>query len=262
MVRKKRNPSSPAQHPRRTLEDAVAALGDDLHAAEKQASQTINLRPVQVPMGLAMIAFFLSLFLPHSGSVLGLDVLFNSATAQQFLTTVPERIYTWLGVIGVLVLGAAALFSRYTLVALFSWFFSGCAAFYSIFAIWMRQSRPPTEPGEGPAYGLLLGAVAVWVFALALSRVILKRSALQRAVAHARAQRQEEDEVAKEQLRILRAESLESAAEEDGQPAGEDQAGTGPRDTRRQRSAQRRRAREQAQGTQDDAAPGASSAGH
>ena len=83
-----------------------------------------------------------------------MDVLFYSDTAQQYVTTVPERIYMWLALIAAVLLNAATLVTRSALVAYLTWFFSGAAMFYSVFAIWMRQSRPPTEPGVGPSFWL------------------------------------------------------------------------------------------------------------
>ena len=114
----------------------------------------------------------------------GLDVLFYSDTAQQYVPTVPERIYMWLALIAAVLLNAATLVTRSALIAYLTWFFSGAAMFYSVFAIWMRQSRPPTEPGVGPSFGLIIGTVSVSVVAAALSFVVLRRNSFQAAANH------------------------------------------------------------------------------
>ena len=179
---KPQDTTSPTPEPSKER-DRLAAYRGDLAGAERQASQVVSLGRQQVFMGLGMVGFFLSLFLPHSGKVLGLDVLFYSDTAQQYVTTVPERIYMWLALIAAVLLNAATLVTRSALIAYLTWFFSGAAMFYSVFAIWMRQSRPPTEPGVGPSFGLIIGTVSVSVVAAALSFVVLRRNSFQAALA-------------------------------------------------------------------------------
>ncbi|MCK7636854.1 hypothetical protein [Corynebacterium pygosceleis] len=196
---------SAAERRRRLRAEKLAPYMDDLPGAERRAAQTLHLGPQQVFLGVGMVGFLMSLFLPHSGQVLGLDVLFFSDTARAFVTTWPERIYVWTGVIGVLLLTGATVFTRSALIACLAWLFSGACMFYSLFAIWMRQSRPPTEPGAGPSYGLVIGAVSVTVVALALTRIVLRRSSFQSALAEARRQAPRDDEVQKVQEELLAA---------------------------------------------------------
>ena len=114
---KPQDTTSPTPEPSKER-DRLAAYRGDLAGAERQASQVVSLGRQQVFMGLGMVGFFLSLFLPHSGKVLGLDVLFYSDTAQQYVTTVPERICMWLALIAAVLLNAATLhISRGFLVA-------------------------------------------------------------------------------------------------------------------------------------------------
>ena len=200
---KPQDTTSPTPEPSKER-DRLAAYRGDLAGAERQASQVVSLGRQQVFMGLGMVGFFLSLFLPHSGKVLGLDVLFYSDTAQQYVTTVPERIYMWLALIAAVLLNAATLVTRSALIAYLTWFFSGAAMFYSVFAIWMRQSRPPTEPGVGPSFGLIIGTVSVSVVAAALSFVVLRRNSFQAALAEARREEKHHDHVAAVQEKILR----------------------------------------------------------
>lgn len=200
------DPEESAVEKRRRLRaEKLAPYMDDLPNAEKQAAQTLYLGPQQVFLGLGMLGFLMSLFLPHSGQVLGLDVLFFSDTAKAFVTTWPERIYVWTGVTGVLLLTGATILTRSSLIAYLSWFCSGASMFYSLFAIWMRQSRPPTEPGVGPSHGLVLGAVSVTVVALSLTRIVLRRSSFQSALAEARRQTPQASAVHKVQEELLAA---------------------------------------------------------
>ena len=227
---KPQDTTSPTPEPSKER-DRLAAYRGDLAGAERQASQVVSLGRQQVFMGLGMVGFFLSLFLPHSGKVLGLDVLFYSDTAQQYVTTVPERIYMWLALIAAVLLNAATLVTRSALVAYLTWFFSGAAMFYSVFAIWMRQSRPPTEPGVGPSFGLIIGTVSVSVVAAALSFVVLRRNSFQAALAEARREEKHHDHVAAVQEKILADEQAPAAFVDD----------------RRSRAAQRRAAGRQAE---------------
>lgn len=228
---KPQDTTSPTPEPSKER-DRLAAYRGDLAGAERQASQVVSLGRQQVFMGLGMVGFFLSLFLPHSGKVLGLDVLFYSDTAQQYVTTVPERIYMWLALIAAVLLNAATLVTRSALIAYLTWFFSGAAMFYSVFAIWMRQSRPPTEPGVGPSFGLIIGTVSVSVVAAALSFVVLRRNSFQAALAEARREEKHHDYVAAVQEKILADEQATAAFVDD----------------RRSRAAQRRAAGRQAAG--------------
>ncbi|MEZ2121124.1 MULTISPECIES: hypothetical protein [unclassified Corynebacterium] len=214
---------------RRLRQEKLAPYMDDLPGAERRAARILDLGTQQVLLGVGMVAFLMSLFLPHSGQVLGLDVLFFSDTAKNFVTTWPERIYVWTGVVGVLLLTGATIITRSALIAYLAWFFSGTCMFYSLFAIWMRQSRPPTEPGVGPSYGLVLGAVSVTLVALALTRIVLRRSNFQIALAEARRETPQENTVHKVQQELLAA-----AVERDSHDVYSDD--------RRSRAAKRRRA--------------------
>ncbi|PRQ10553.1 hypothetical protein C1Y63_10920 [Corynebacterium sp. 13CS0277] len=181
----------------------VAAFDGDTKAAERAAARTVVIGPLLLPIVLGMMGVFVSLFLPHSGRVIGLDVLFFSDTARAYVTTVPERIYIWLAIIGPFLLTVATVVTRSMGIALAAWATSGAAMFYSLFAIWMRQSRPPTEPGSGPSIGLVIGAVSVTIVAVCLSIVVFRRSALQRAMAELRSAPAAPDAVASVQDEIL-----------------------------------------------------------
>jgi len=219
---------------RMTVEEHIAAHGGDVAAAEKSAARELTFKGEQVPLGIAMIGFVLSLFFPHSGEVLGIDVLFDSETARFYLTTLPERIYVWAGVVGVVALTVAAIVTRLALVGYLAWFFSGVSLFYSIFAMWMRQSRPPTDPGVGPSFGLIMGAVCVLVAAVSWSFVIVHKSSLQKALdaVRRRGNPRAEDKVAQTQMSIL---------DQEARRINEGQDNPLLVDDRRRRAAQRRK---------------------
>lgn len=184
--------------------DPLAAYRGDLTAAEQKAAKMVDYR-IQLPaMAIGMMLVLVSLFLPHSRDVLGIDVLFNSATAQKFQITMPERVYSILAVIGGILLTAGTIVSRSWLVAWVNWAVVGVGWWYSVFAIWMRQSRPVTDPAGPPSYGLIMGAIGMTILFIMTTWVLFRRNPLQRALAQARreeAHRSEEAKAAQQRLR-------------------------------------------------------------
>ena len=153
---------------------------------------------------LGMLGTLFAIFLPHSGDVYGFDVLFYSDHAREMVTTWPERIYMWLALVGGILLPSGVIVSRSTLVAWVTWVFSGIGWVFGIFAIWMRQSRPPTEPGVGPSYGLIMGFAAIIIVFSTMSTVVFHRSVLQQVLAEVRwdeANRNDETRAAQQHLR-------------------------------------------------------------
>ena len=98
----------------------------------------------------------------------------------------------------------------------------------------MRQSRPPTDPGVGPSFGLIMGAVCVLVAAVSWSFVIVHKSSLQKAldVVRRRGNPRAEDKVAQTQMSIL---------DQEARRINEGQDNPLLVDDRRRRAAQRRK---------------------
>lgn len=185
-------------------EDKLAPYRGDLASAERKAGHFVDYRASLPPMALGMFAVLISFFLPHSGHVLGYDVLFYTPRAEQFDTTMPERIYTWLALLGGVLLVIGTIVSRSWIVAWFNWAFSGVGWWYSACAIWMCQTRPVTSAGAGPSYGLILGCVGMTVVFFTMTFTLFRRTPLQIALARARreeAHRDEESRMAQQRLR-------------------------------------------------------------
>ena len=188
--------------------EALRAFGEskraNINVEERLASRTVVINR-QLPFFLlGMLGTLFAIFLPHSGSVYGFDVLFYSDRAQEMVTTWPERIYVWLALVGGIFLPIGVIVSRSTLVAWVTWVVSGVGWVFGIFAIWMRQSRPPTEPGSGPSFGLIVGFAAIIVVFATISTVVFRRSVLQRVLAEIRreeADRDDEVRAAQQHLR-------------------------------------------------------------
>lgn len=223
--------------------------GGDLRKAERAAAGTIVLGsslPVLLCGGILMLVV---LFLPHSGSVHGYDVLLNSERANAFVTTLPERIYSWLALVGGVLLTFGTVFSRSALVVWVNWIVSGIGWVYAVLAIGMRQSRPPTEPGDGPAIGLILGLVGLLLIFITLSSRLLRRGAVQKEIAARRRVLADADEESRAKQLVLRT-GLEPVATEDLSQ---------PEDNRRGRARARREARTAQQVESGEASPRESS---
>lgn len=178
--------------------------GGDLARAERQAAGTIVLGSSLPVLLCGLIVVFVSIFMPHSGEVRGYDVLFFSDTAQTYVTTLPERVYVWLALVGGVLLTLGTVVSRSSLVAWINWIATGIGWVYAVLAIGMRQSRPPTEPGDGPSFGLIMGFVGMVVIFIALSSRLLRRGAVQKAIAEKRRAEAGRDEESRAAQLVLR----------------------------------------------------------
>lgn len=195
---------TPAQEPanEQSHEESLAKT-QQLREQERKAASDLHLGMAVIPMMISAVALVVTFFLPHSGNVLGFDVLMDSDIAQANHTAAPERIYTIFVVLGVL-LTIATLLSRTTVVAFVTWAVSCVQAVYSIFAGWMRQSRPVELGGEGINYGLMIGIFFSMVLAITMSIMAFRRSNLQKAIAAARRKHADSDPVSQAQQVYLR----------------------------------------------------------
>lgn len=186
------------------VEELERDAGGDLAKAERRAAGTIVLGSSLPVLLCGMIVVLVSIFMPHSGEVHGYDVLFYSDTAQTFVTTLPERVYVWLALVGGVLLTLGTVISRSSLVAWLNWTLTGIGWVYAVLAIGMRQSRPPTEPGDGPSFGLIMGFVGMLVIFIALSSRLLRRGAVQKAIAARRRAEAGKDEESRAAQLVLR----------------------------------------------------------
>ncbi|AGP30934.1 Rv2732c family membrane protein [Corynebacterium terpenotabidum] len=214
------------------VDSLAEAAGGDLAKAERQAAGTIIIGSATVPTIIGILMVLVALFLPHSGEVRGFDVLLYTDRADEFLTTMPERIFVWLYFIGGVLLTPATLLSKSSLVAWVNWVVGGISVFYCILAAGMRNTRGPNEPGSGPSVGMFLAGLGMLIIVVALSTRIFRRTAVQAAMnarRRAAADRDEASQAAQQRLRV-------------GLPAVTRDVYV---DDRRQKAAARRRWREQ-----------------
>lgn len=216
-----------------TTEDVLAQYRGNLAEAERKAGREVDYRAGLLPLALGMFAVLMSYFLPHSGQVFGYDVLFYTPRAEQFDTTKPEQIYTWLALLGGVLLVIGTIVSRSWIVAWFNWAFAGVGWWYGVFAIWMCQTRPVTSAGEGPSFGLIIGEIGMTIIFLTMSVTLFRKNALQRALAKARREEAHKDAESQLAQQRLRTGLLERTSTD------------GIVDDRRARARERRRRREE-----------------
>ena len=197
-----------------SIDEAVDAYKEDLAGAEKSLNRQVNYTAFLPTMAIGIMAVLLAVFLPHSGDVRGYDVLFYTSVAERFGTTPPERIYMFLALTGGVLFTSATIITREWLVLWLNWAFAGVGWWYSVFAIWMRQSRPqapandPLMYGEGPSFGLIISSIGLTILFASLSILLFRRSALQKAVAQAR-----REEASKDEESLMRQQRLRTGLE-------------------------------------------------
>ncbi len=184
--------------------DKLAEFRGDLREAERKAGGEIQLGMAVVPVGVLLVGLIFTFFAPHSGVVLGFDVLLDTDVSRQYFTMLPERIYSIILLVGILLV-IATILSRSAVVAFVAWAAVCIQAVYSIFAGWMRQSRPPSEASEGIGWGLAMGIALSILMAITLSFVVFRKSTFQAALAAARREEVDEDPVLRAQQQYLRA---------------------------------------------------------
>lgn len=195
--------SSAKSSEQEVAEDTLAQYRGDLSGAERRIAGRVVLGRYVPLIAFGFLVPLVMIFLPHAGDVRGYDVLFNTQVAQGGATAKPETIFSWLRLIAIL-LSIGTLVSKSWIVAWVNWAFAGVAWWYNVFAIWVRQTQPPTESGDGPAIPLMLSLVGLTVLFYALTAVVFQKNSLQRALAAARreeAHRDEESRLAQQRLR-------------------------------------------------------------
>jgi hypothetical protein len=157
-VTKEGTPSLEERQRRRTeainarVDSLAEEAGGDLARAERRAAGTIILGSATVPLIIGVLLVVIAFFLPHSGEVRGYDVLLFSDRSDQFLTTMPERIFVWLAFVGGILLTAATLISRATIVGWVNWVVCGIGVFYCFLAVGDAQHPWPGRAGIRPRY--------------------------------------------------------------------------------------------------------------
>lgn len=169
---------------------------DELEAAERRVAGEIDPGARALVVAILVFVLLLSLLLPHTGDVRGLDVLTGGEKALSVKIALPSRIFCWLALVFGVGMSMLALVTRRWTLAWFALAGTGLSCAAGMLAVWSRQTVAEGQPG--PGIGLVLGWITVIVLAFHWARVVWTRTAVQMA-----AETQRRDEAAQRQTRSL-----------------------------------------------------------
>lgn len=172
-----------------------AATTRDLAKEEKKAARTLTLGRQFWALLTALALYLAYLVLPHAGGVLGFQVLLQLPAAAEAGIKITEYIYAILLFLGLGLFTTLTLLTRRTVFALIAWMFTTVALIYSLFALWLRFTRPASEADVTTGIGMWVSILGVFIAVVTYSMVALRRDDRQQQVARQRARHGDLDEV-------------------------------------------------------------------
>ncbi|GAC53412.1 Rv2732c family membrane protein [Gordonia amicalis] len=159
-------------------EDPFKEYESDLRKAERRVAGEIDPGARAVVVAVAVLLAMVSLVLPHTGSVTGLEVLSLTPEAAAERVTIVSKIFVYLVAIFGIAMSMLALLTRRWVLAWIA--LCGCAiACVAGMLAWWSRNTPGVggvEPPSGVGIGLILGWIAVFVLTFHWSRVVWARS--------------------------------------------------------------------------------------
>ena len=169
---------NPDPTPGASEKDAFKEYEQDLRKAERKVAGEIDPGARAVVVAIAVLLAMVSLVLPHTGSVTGLEVLSFAPEAAAERVTIVSKIFVYLVAIFGIVISMLALLTRRWILAWIA--LCGCAiACVAGMLAWWSRNTPGVggvEPPSGVGIGLVLGWVSVFVLTFHWSRVVWARS--------------------------------------------------------------------------------------
>ncbi|WKD59116.1 hypothetical protein [Corynebacterium caspium] len=166
----------PDTNPSSEISTTKASLDRQLAKQEQQAARKILLKNSQIPLLLAVLLSWAMLGVDFISSTPAYTVLiFGEQESANSIKSV-EYIFVILGFIGAGILTPLVLLTRRTMLAIIAWMVSTLAAFFSLFALWLRLTRPDSEAANSVETGYILLIAAVIICAITYSLVTLRRS--------------------------------------------------------------------------------------
>lgn len=181
----------------------------ELANTEKRAARKISLHGFRGMLIGALVLWAVSLALPVTSGARGIEVLLLTPTGGTD-ATLAEFVHSVVVFLGVGLFNALLLLTKRTIFSWLGWFFTGVGLFYSMFALWMRQTQD-TDNISG--IGMYVSVAAVILAVIALSSIILRRDPEQTRIAQERAANDNLDEVGEAQRSAM--ESKRNFAGED-----------------------------------------------
>ena len=169
---------NPDRTPGASDKDAFKEYEQDLRKAERKVAGEIDPGARAVVVAIAVLLAMVSLVLPHTGSVTGLEVLSFAPEAAAERVTIVSKIFVYLVAIFGIVISMLALLTRRWILAWIA--LCGCAiACVAGMLAWWSRNTPGVggvQPPSGVGIGLVLGWISVFVLTFHWSRVVWARS--------------------------------------------------------------------------------------
>lgn len=171
----------------------------ELATREKRVASRLDLGGRLWLFIAAIVLYVVSLVLPQAGSVRGFEVLAQTAAADEAGIKITEYVYAILIFLGVGVLTTLTVLTRRLAVAIPGWMLTTVGLAYSVFAMWLRQTRSSTGDGVEMNIGFWVSLLAVALAFFGYAFTIFRRNPEQERLARERATSDNLDEVGRTQ---------------------------------------------------------------
>lgn len=178
------------------MSESTKHSAEELARRERDVAKRIDMSGYRTPIWGGAAAIIASWLLPYTGYITGIDIALMTQRSIDYGIATPERVFVWGCALGPVGLALLAYARKSTQLAQIAWVFSGISMFFSIFAIWMRQTR---DQGSGVGVGLILATFAVLFVVYGLYNVVTMRSDEQEEIAELRRKEIYLDPVAQQQ---------------------------------------------------------------
>ena len=159
--------------------DDFEAYRSEIEAAERRVAGEIEPGARGIVVAILVFVLVVSLILPHTGSVRGLDVLVPDDNAVSAGIALPSKIFTWLSLVFGIGFSMLALTTRRWTLAWIALAGTALASALGMLAVWSRQTAADGLPG--PGIGLIAGWLTVILLTFHWARVVWTRTAVQMA---------------------------------------------------------------------------------
>jgi hypothetical protein len=159
--------------------DDFEAYRSEIEAAERRVAGEIEPGARGIVVAILVFVLVVSLILPHTGSVRGLDVLVPDDNAVSAGIALPSKIFTWLSLVFGIGFSMLALTTRRWTLAWIALAGTALASALGMLAVWSRQTAADGLPG--PGIGLIVGWLTVILLTFHWARVVWTRTAVQMA---------------------------------------------------------------------------------
>jgi signal transduction histidine kinase len=155
------------------------AFRADIDDAERRIAREIEPGARALVVSILVFVLLASFILPHTGDVLGWDVLFASHGSAAAAVALPSRVFAWLALVFGVGFSMLALLTRRWALAWVALAGSAVASAVGLLAVWSRQTVAAGHPG--PGVGLVVAWITVIVLTFHWARVVWSRTIVQLA---------------------------------------------------------------------------------